>query len=192
MRTFILILLFAYSLPLARAEGLLGNALPTQESSQSVLAQSAVGNLTDDAVMAYLEALAFCLDQVGSPVEFTQEDVQVFKDGMAQAFPLLPPDTQLGLVNARATWTLYQQQWNLLSYDDKVAFAYDVLALAYGEQAAAEALGLNTSTASGSNSGGGEYYGIDSGASVCYSGTCEDTGYGSTINYGADGSISEY
>lgn len=44
----------------------------------------------------------------------------------------------------------------------------------------------------GSHSSGNDSIDASLGNTTCYSGTCESTGYGTTINYGIDGSISEY
>lgn len=64
------------------------------------------------------------------------------------------------------------------------------------QQAAAEEA-AREKQAKNSRSGGRNYSNSDSidaslGNTTCYSGTCESTGYGTTINYGVDGSISEY
>ena len=41
------------------------------------------------------------------------------------------------------SWTRYHSEWATLPFESKQEFAYHVLAIAYGEQAAAQALGLN-------------------------------------------------
>ena len=51
---------------------------------------------------------------------------------------------QADLANARPLWTQYRSQWGTLPLQAKQEFAYYVLALVYGEQVAAQALGLNT------------------------------------------------
>ena len=60
---------------------------------------------------------------------------------------------QVDLANARPLWTQYRSQWGTLPLQAKQEFAYYVLALAYGEQAAGQALGLNTGDAGGSGGG---------------------------------------
>jgi len=60
---------------------------------------------------------------------------------------------QVDLANARPLWTQYRSQWGTLPLQAKQEFAYYVLALAYGEQAAGQALGLDTGA--GQQGGGG-------------------------------------
>lgn len=75
-------------------------------------------------------------------------------------------------------------------------------AFSYGELAVEQAIELlqkqatqasaGSGPGSASSSSSGSSINLDSGSNVCYSGTCEDTSYGTTINYGADGSMTEY
>lgn len=53
--------------------------------------------------------------------------------------------------------------------------------------------GNNYQNGSYGNAGNGSgRYNLDVGGGVCYSGTCENTGYGTTINYDDAGGITEY
>lgn len=104
---------------------------------------------TRDAGLAYLEALEFCLTQIGSPIRF-DEPVRVnMLNELNRNFYTLPLDTQVKLSQARAIWNQYKAAWNYLSMEQKTAFAFDVFALAFGAQAASQALGLAPADSSG-------------------------------------------
>lgn len=123
-------------------------------SSGSGLARGVGGVLTEDGVAAYFEALEFVLGQLGQPMQIDAQSRAAFTQRLASGFAQLPPETQQALANARQTWTQYADAWTSIGVEEKQAFAYDVLALAYGEQAAAEALGLNSG-------GGADYSGYE-------------------------------
>jgi hypothetical protein len=145
--------------------GGLGNS-PVPAGQDQVLAQGPGGSLTSDAVAAYAEALEFCLGQVGSQTRFGAADRQQIQQILTRNFPTMPVETQSALANARPTWTQYRQSWDQLTLDQKKAFAYDVLSLAYGDAAAGQALGM-----SGGNGGGGSsgsaYSGYSEPCTVC-------------------------
>jgi len=133
------------------------------QSSPQVIAQGPGGNFTEQAFNAYMEALEFCLGQIGNPTEFDQATRQQFRQNMINAYASLPLETQQGLAAAEQTWMNYQQAWNTITLEQKKEFAFGVLALAYGEQAAAQALGIPQNgsagaSASGGGSGGDSYY----------------------------------
>ncbi len=132
----------------------------------NVLAHSMNGNLTQDSVDAYIEALQFCLAQLGQNKQFTPQERATIKQSLVQAYPGLDPEAQRELADARNIWNRYRNQWQMLPMQEKKAFAYDVLALAYGDAAAAQALGMN-------QGGGGQYN--------------SQGGYSSQGSYGAPG-----
>jgi hypothetical protein len=74
---------------------------------------------------------------------------------LAAGFPDLPAEVQVDLLNARPLWTRFRAAWGTLAPQAKQQFAYCILALAYGEQVAANALGLNSGDAG--ESGRGDY-----------------------------------
>lgn len=124
------------------------------QNAQQVIAKGYAGSLTLDSFDAYYEALVFCLGEIGQPADFNDGQKQQMQQMMVNGFPTLPAETQQALSIARTTWTQYRTAWPTLSLNQKKAFAYDVLSVAYGEAAAAQVLGLNTGSPSG---GSGDY-----------------------------------
>jgi hypothetical protein len=184
-----------YLISSSHASGLLGNgfAMQNNPANQSqVLAQSPYGNLTTDGVNAYIEALAFCQEQLGQPTQFTEAQKQQITQVLATSFPSMPPESQQGLANARMTWTQYRNNWQMLTLDQKKAFAYDVLALAYGDQAAAQALGMNQGSGY-AGSGGSSSSSPGGWSEPCYQ--CTEEGsmtYGGAIDIGGGEFESNY
>lgn len=123
-----------------------------------VLAQGAGGALTEDGVAAYIEALEFCLNQVGQPTQFDAQTRAQIAQAMVQSYPNLAIEDQQGLAQARAIWTEYAQGWGQLPVDEKREFAYAILALAYGEQMASQAVGYDQGGGGGGAGGGEAYY----------------------------------
>ena len=130
---FIAILAGTTSLQSISAQGLAG-LQKTKQPEQNLF--------TEDDGVAYIEALEFCLLQVGSPVKFNQQQRQEILLTLNRSFNTLPLEIQLRLSNARTSWNHYQASWNYLSRDEQIDFVYGVIALAYGEQAAQKALNL--------------------------------------------------
>ena len=126
------------------------------QNAQQVIAKGYAGSLTLDAFDAYYEALVFCLGEIGQPADFNDGQKQQMQQMMVNGFPTLPAETQHALSIARTTWTQYRTAWPALSLDQKKAFAYDVLSIAYGEAEAAQALGLNTGSPSEGSGGYGD------------------------------------
>lgn len=126
-------------------------------TTNGALAHGAGGALSRDAADAYIEALQFTLGEIGQPTNFDEAQRALIRDALAAGFPGLPTEVQIDLVNARPLWTQYHAQWPFLPMQSKQEFAYYILALAYGEQAAAQALGLD----SGSSGGGGYNPSVD-------------------------------
>ena len=140
------------------------------------------GILTHSAASAYIEALEFCLAQVGSPTQCDTTARHQIIHNLAQKFPLLPLEVQQNLANAEKIWQNYQQTWNFIDLDEKKSFAYDVLSLGYGETAAANALGISTGNSAPETSGSaGNASSYSGDANFSSNGSCSivSTEYGS-------------
>ena len=135
LKTFVLISLlqFTYAVPGVHAQT---NEGLTPEAMSSGLQFSQDNNL------AFLEAIEFCLDQIGSPVTFDENTQNTMLAQFRQAFPTLPLEVQFRLSHAREILTIYQTTWDYIGIDEKKEFAFDILSLAFGEAAATQALGL--------------------------------------------------
>lgn len=136
----------------ADANGLLGQ--PSMQQQKPIL-------LTRDAGDAYIEALEFCLQQVGKPVRFSAADKQQMISKLHQGFSTLPLEARIKLSQAREIWTQYRNAWPSLSLEEKRAFGFDVLSLAYGDAAAYKALGMNPrqrQPQQSAGSGGSSFY----------------------------------
>ncbi len=138
-------------------------AAPPIDKNQSTqndqtIAIGVSGNLTQQGFEAYMQALEFCLAEVGKPVQFDAASRNQFKQQMIQAYPGLSPLVQQNLSQAPQLWNQYRQSWSNLSITEKKEFAYDVLALVYGEQAASEALGLNKKSSTSKGGGVTSHY----------------------------------
>ena len=137
--------------------GAAGGATSGAAGGSQVLAQGPGGTLTVDAVLAYIEALEYSLAQIGQPTQFPQDARMEIARSMAQAYPSVPVATQQELAQARATWTQYAQAWGTLALEQKQEFVYFVLAIYAGEEAAAQALGLNAGGGESGADGDGTY-----------------------------------
>lgn len=104
---------------------------------------------TREAGVAYLDALEFCLAQIGSSITFDAPTRQMMLNELNRQFPSLPLAEQVKLATAPATWHHYKTAWNALSMEQKTAFAFDVLTLAFGEEQARQALDLSSADSSG-------------------------------------------
>jgi len=145
-----------------------------EPNSSGVLAQGQGGQLSESAANAYVDALSFILAQLGRQQNFTSQQRQTIINNLATHYTSFPVDTQQDLAAAQQIFAEYQRSWNYLSIEEQKEFAYAVLTVAYGEQAAAQALGLNDSSGgnnSGNSSGGGSSYYSD-GASYASDGKC--------------------
>ncbi|GAA3918409.1 hypothetical protein [Litoribacillus peritrichatus] len=138
--------------------------------NNGILAQGAGGSLTADAANAYIDALEFIHGQMGEPRSFLPQERQTIMSNLASAYPSFPVGTQQDLAAARSILFEYQNSWNYIGVEEQKEFAYQVLAIAYGEQAAAQALGYNSGSGSGSSGGGSSYY--SDGASYVSDGNC--------------------
>lgn len=120
-------------------------------SNSTIIAKGSAANLSQDAFNAYMEALSFCLKELGQKSVYSAQEVQQIKQAFQTNFQYLPFDSQVGLANARTTWNQYRTSWNMLQIEQKKEFAYSVISLAYGEQMASNLLGMNN--AGGSSNG---------------------------------------
>jgi hypothetical protein len=128
---------------------------PPPASDSEVLAEGVGGAFTRDAADAYIEALEFTLGELGQATTFDAGERGQIHGALAAGFADLPAEVQVDLANARPLWTQYRSAWSTLAPQAKQDFAYYILALAYGEQAAAQALGLSAGDAE--ESGGDGY-----------------------------------
>ena len=103
-------------------------------AASPVLAVGAYGQLTEDAALAFLEALEFVLAQIGAPYVFPEAERRAALEELARAFPLAEREEQLVLADARFVWTQVQANWASATPDAQREFALGVLALAFGEE----------------------------------------------------------
>jgi hypothetical protein len=168
------------ALNVVEAEGTASNEVqPTTRLTQQVssgsgiLARGSGGQLTNTAAHAYVDALTFVLAEMGQPRAFSQQERQIIVDNLATHYALFSFDTQQDLASAKEIFAEYRMSWNYLGMEEQKEFAYAVLSVAYGEQAAAQALGMNSgygSSGGGSGGGGSSYY--SNGASYASDGKC--------------------
>lgn len=113
-----------------------------------VVAHGHAATLTRDNALAFIEALAFALAQVGYTQPISQiEQVQLLQ-AMAQGYGTLAPADQAVLAHAREVWTRVQANWASASEEERTEFVLGVFVLAFGEEAVQQALGSG-GTASG-------------------------------------------
>lgn len=120
-------------------------------AADQALAHGPGGTLTRDAAEAYVEALEFTLAELGEPTSFGPDLRAEIHQALSAGFGGLPLEDQIALAEFRKVWTLTRQGWATLPLENKRQFAWAVLALAFGEEAAARAVGL-AATGSGTRS----------------------------------------
>jgi len=128
-------------------------ASPSADASP-VLAVGAHARLSEDAALAFLEALEFVLDQIGAPYVFPDAERHAAMQELARTFPLADREEQLVLADARFIWDRVQANWATASLDDQREFALGVLALAFGEEAVQAWVGAAETPAGGGGGGG--------------------------------------
>lgn len=134
--------------PIAQA----GGSVSAHAAAGEVLAEGSGGDLTRGGADAFVDALQFTLNQLGKPADFDDPSRAQIRDALADHFGGFPPPVQADLANARAIVDHYVHAWPTLGGEERHDFAYTVLAIAFGEQAAADALGMDRD---GTGSGGG-------------------------------------
>lgn len=120
-----------------------------------VIAQGAFATLTEDAALAFVEALEFVFTEIGTPYTFPPAERQAALDALAAAFPQASREEQLVLADARAVWTRVQANWPQASLAERREFALGVLALAYGEETVAQWVGATGGGGGAAGGGGG-------------------------------------
>lgn len=110
-------------------------------AADDALAYGPGGTFTRDAAEAFVEALEFTLAELGEPTNFGPDLRAEVHQALAAGFGGLPLDDQIALAEFRNVWTLTRQGWATLPLENKRQFAWAVLALAFGEEAADRAVG---------------------------------------------------
>jgi len=148
-------------------------------SGQEVLARGAYGVLTRDNAVAFIEALEFVLAQLGRPDALAGHPREQLIAQVAQTFPRGSAEDQYAIANARELWSETQSRWDLMPQEEKLAFARDVLVLAWGEQAVAGSAGQG-GAGGGSGTGASMYINPNYPGSDCWaSAGCADYDAGS-------------
>lgn len=130
-------------------------APPAAAPGSRVLAVGAHATLTEDAALAFLEALEFVLAQIGVPYVLPEAERRAALDELARAFPEAEAHDQLVLADARAIWQRVQANWASSSPDAQREFAIGVLALAFGDETVEAWLGANAGGGGGAPGAGG-------------------------------------
>jgi hypothetical protein len=116
-----------------------GNAQP----ADAVLAEVGGLQLTRADADAYVDALVFSLAQAGQDPARLAADRAVVRDHLAESFPGLPEAAQIDLADMTGIWDRARGGWDALGATERNAFAYGVLALAFGEDEASKILRWN-------------------------------------------------
>ena len=173
------VLVMAISVGIISSNETLAQQLPPSNGGgapDTIIAQGHSNVLTHSAAEAYVSALEFILIEVGIPTNFDAETRQSFVAGLAQSYAYLPLQLQSELSFMQQIWATYLENWSSLELPQKQSFAYAVLSLAYGDAAAAQAVGYPQGGAGGDLSVSGGSLDDMMGSDVCYSGTCETMG----------------
>lgn len=112
-----------------------------------VVAQGHAATLTRDNALAFIEALAFSLEQVGYPYAISEAEQAQLLQAMAQGYGTLAPSDQAVLAHAREVWTRVQANWASASEAERTEFVLGVFVLAFGEEAVQQALGSGEAAA---------------------------------------------
>lgn len=151
---------------------------PSTPANDPVLAEGAWGTLTQDNALAFLEALVFAHEQVGYPVQLTQQELDEYVSVMSQAYTTLTPDEQAALSMSRDIWTRVQANWAQAAPADQQEFVIGMLALWYGEQQVQAWFG---SAGAAGGGGGGSSAGC-SDIDTCFSQYADPETYGDAMN----------
>lgn len=131
-----------------------GGVAATPAAAGRVIATGTYGSLSEDAAVAFIEALEFVLGQVGYAYTFSDTDRAEAFRALAANYPAMSQMDQVVLSQAREIWQGVQVNWATASSAEQREFALGVLILAFGEQ--------TVSSWVGPGSGGG---GLGGGAS---------------------------
>lgn len=144
-------------------------------ANDSVLAEGAHGTLTEDNAMAFFEALVFAHEQVGYPVQLSQQELDEYVSAMSQAFASFSPDEQAALGAAREIWSRVQANWAQAAAGDQQEFVIGMLALWYGDQQVQQWFGSG-------GGGGGDAAAGCSDIDSCFSRYADPESYGDAMN----------
>jgi hypothetical protein len=122
-----------------------GGSAPSREGqpADAVLAEVDGLQLTRADADAYVDALVFCQAEAGQDPARLAADRAVVRDHLAQSFPGLPEAAQIDLADMTGIWDRARGGWGALGPMERNAFAYGVLALAFGEDEATKILRWN-------------------------------------------------
>ncbi|HEX2525032.1 MAG TPA: hypothetical protein VHL31_01860 [Geminicoccus sp.] len=129
--------------PDPKPAGPAATAGPADQPADKVLAAAGGYELTRADADAYVDALVFCLAYAGQDAAKLAADRPVVRDHLAGTFTSLPEAAQVDLADMTGIWDRARSQWANLAPMEKNAFAYGVLALAFGEEDAGRILRWN-------------------------------------------------
>lgn len=153
----------------ASPTGAAAGATATATASTAVLATANGLSLTRDDAEAFIDAFQFSLEQIGRPKTFTAAEREELIKGLAQNFPKQPAAAQQAVVKARATWTATKAAWATTDPLEQQSFVDGVLAIAVGEDGAAQLTGRGGTGAAG----GGDAW-ADEAKDKCENGNFDD------------------
>jgi len=119
----------------------LGALRATPAPASPVVARGAFAELSEDAALAFIEALEFVLAEIGAPYAFPEAERRAAVAALAAAYPQASREEQLVLADARAVWVRVRANWSSADLEARREFALGVLVLAYGEAAVEQWLG---------------------------------------------------
>jgi hypothetical protein len=128
-------------------------ASPTPASP--VVARGDHAELSEDAALAFIEALEFVLAEIGAPYVFPEAERRAAVSSLAAAYPQASREEQLLLADARAVWDRVRANWSGADLEARQEFALGVLALAYGEAAVEQWVGSSSAAGAGGGTGAG-------------------------------------
>jgi hypothetical protein len=120
-----------------------GHGEAAADDPQQVLAQVGDLRLTRADADAYVDALVFSLGHAGQDSTRLAADRAVVREHLARSFPGLPEAAQIDLADMTVIWERAQAGWAALGPNERNAFSYGVLALAFGEEDAGRILRWN-------------------------------------------------
>lgn len=106
-----------------------------------VLAESNGFVFSKTSMIAYRSELEFCLAELELEYLMDTSGYIQLSNRMACQFPTLSRKAQKALCEAPKQLEYYTTHWEQICTGEKLAFAYSVLLLAFGEKVAARALG---------------------------------------------------
>jgi hypothetical protein len=125
---------------------------PEGQATQGPIATGRYATLTQDAALAFIDAVEFVLDQLGYPQRFSDTERRALVQEIAAFFPSSTQQDQLVLSDARAIWSRAQANWSTASEREQREFALGILILAFGAETVESWIGP-------SGSGGGRALG---------------------------------